>query len=148
MNFHFWISLICLFLLVNGYNTPSESDYNTYRELENALSNSSYALFSIRELFFPSVGRSPLCTPIIYELTCTTPQNYSFLWTQYDSRTIVGQILVSFAYYGVTLRGFDWENSCWFFRSNERTPVLRLNFSDCSIENLEEQLFRFTAVVS
>lgn len=143
---------LSLVLLANSY-TPSEDDYNAYNELVSALGNNSHAHFILRELYFPSIGQSPICTPIKYELICdgSSPQNFSFLWTEYDTSTYIGQILVSFAYYGVIVRGFDWEESCRFFQNDQQSspvPVLKLNLGDCSNQELQAQLVHFTAAVS
>lgn len=147
---HSVLFLLLLSFLTRGLTyIPTEEEFDLHNQFVDALNNNSFALFTLRELFFPSVGTSPLCTPIIYEITCddSSSRNLTYLWTQYNSQSLVGQILISSAYYGIVLRGFDWESSCWFFRD---TAVLRLNMDElnCDSDVVLKQLKIFTATVS
>ena len=146
---HSILFFLLLSFLARGLTyAPTEEDFDLNNQFVDALKNNSFALFTLRELFFPSVGVSPLCTPIIYEITCdnSSTLNFSFLWTQYDSQSLVGQILISSAYYGIVLKGFDWESSCWFFKNT----TLRLSKDEfnCESDALLTQLKIFTATVS
>lgn len=147
---HSVLFLLLLSFLARGLTyTPTEEDFDLHNRFVGALNNNSFALFTLRELFFPSVGPSPLCAPIIYEITCDdySTRNFSYLWTQYDSHSLVGQILISSAYYGIVLRGFNWEDSCWFFNDS---AFLRLNMDEfnCESDAVFTQLKIFTATVS
>ena len=129
--------------------------YNIHNILEESLTNNTYALFQLSELFFPREGNPPVCTPIEYRITCMDQGtfNTSYLWTIYDSQSPVGQILLSSAFYGIILKGFDWEQTCYFFSDTPPT-VLELEALelDCynadKNETLLEEMRRFTVVVS
>ena len=163
-----WLLVCCLYAgclgfgggkAANAPEPPTQEEFYVYENLSNSLTSDKYAMFLIRELFFPSVGESPVCVPITYSLDCTgssPPFNYSnhsfdFLWTEYNSEAFVGQLLLSSAYYGVVLDGFDWVDYCWFFDESDVTVRLNLSVSTtpCNSDNpvLISQLQSFTALV-
>ena len=149
------IVLILCLLLTGGFAyLPTQEQFQIHNQLQDALFNDTFTLFTLSEVFFPRVGITPVCVPIKYELSCSQSHKYNacFLWTTYNSQSHVGQILLGYAYYGVILTGFDWEKSCWFF-SDAVTTVLQLNVSDLECNNytnftLQAELQGFTAVVS
>ncbi|XP_019851856.1 PREDICTED: uncharacterized protein LOC109581846 [Amphimedon queenslandica] len=115
-----------LFLFFTLAQSITEKEFTIYNELEEALTNNSLALFSLRKLFFPSTGApGRLCTPIRYQLSCGEDINvtYNYLWTQYNSNNLVGQILVNFAHYGIVLRGFNWEQYCHLYHINGSVTI-------------------------
>ena len=129
-------------------HSATEEEFELYSELEGAFTNNSLALYNLRKLFFPPTGApGRLCSPIQYQLSCNG-NNISFLWTQYDTDSLVGQILVSFAYYGVVLRGFNWEQYCKFYR--DKTSVfIKLDVPpsfDCNVD-VYDQLLELTTTV-
>ena len=160
-----WLLVCCLYAGCLGFGggkasdapvPPTEEEFYVYQNLSNSLTSDKYAMFLIREIFFPSVGESPVCVPITYSLDCpgsSPPFNYSFdfLWTEYNSEAFVGQLLLSSAYYGVVLDGFDWVDYCWFFDDSDVIVLLNLSVSatPCNSDNpvLISQLQAFTALV-
>ena len=86
------------------------------------------------------------CTDSV--INCTEPgYRTSFLWTQYDLSTPIGPLLLSYAWDGITLKGFDWEDSCNF----EKDVHFDLNVSNVSCrseEVIKTALKALTAVVS
>lgn len=154
-----WVLVSCIYTVYFGVTAsmpsgpPTMEQYEIYEELSTALTNDDFAMYAIRELFFPSVGASPVCAPIQFSLKCANSSqlfNSSFLWTQYDSQMFVGQLLLSSAFYGIVLDGFDWVDYCWFFEDENATQVLNLSIpSACDgLDSvLSSQLQAITALV-
>ena len=146
--------LVALLSLTCWAKQPSQEDYYIQQQLVSALFNNPYARFTLRELFFPRVGEAPVCAPIRIELTCNDTDftyNKSQLWTSYDASSPVGQILLSSAYYGILVKGFDWETAC--FTDLESQTIVQLELPSCSnstdnIDILDSQLHAFTVAVS
>lgn len=123
-------------LLYSGFaSLPTYEEYAVYSELEKQLfseEDGPFNIYTLAEVFYPKVGPPPICVPITYTLICpnasancttdpipctdaeSTSFNASFLWSQYDLGTPIGPILLSYAWNGITLKGFDWEDSCSF----------------------------------
>ena len=143
-----------LFLFFTLAQSITEKEFTIYNELEEALTNNSLALFNLRKLFFPSTGApGRLCTPIRYELFCGGDVNvtYNYLWTQYNSNNLVGQILVNFAHYGIVLRGFNWEQYCHLYHINSSVTIdLDVPYLDCVNDEgiVHKQLLDLTTSVS
>ena len=143
------------YLAVCSSLQPSQESYQLHRELLAALENASFTRYALSELFFPRTGGvSPVCAPISYALDCADGEyNVSFLWSIYDTKTIGGRMLISSAYYGFTLDGFDLiENQCLFFHQNTTTLVQLDVELECSEEEtwrvLLDELTGFTSAVS
>lgn len=147
-----FVSLLLFFVFSCTSATQStQEDYFIQTQLSNALMNSPYALFTLKELFYPN---TPVCNPVRFELTCNDTDftyNKTNLWTSYDANSYVGQILLSSAYYGILVKGFDWESSC----NTESQYLVVLNLQLPSCENmtaetdaLDKQLLAFTITVS
>ncbi len=151
----FFLSSAFLLILTCSAKQPTEEDFYIQERLSLALNNNRYARFSLRELFFPRLGETPVCSPIKYELSCNDTDftyNSSKLWTSYDASSPVGQILLSSAYYGILVRGFDWETAC--YTDTESETLLQLILPSCDDNNiteltevLEKQLLAFTIAV-
>lgn len=132
---------------------PSGELFATFKQLEEALLNGNVSddngevpnLHILAERFYPSRGIGPICVPIVYQIFCNESQecsecincspsesyNTSFLWTKYDADAAVGAILLSYAWSGVILKGFDWEKECLF--SDEL--LLQLRVGDLTFGN-------------
>ena len=136
-----------------------------------------FNLYTLAEVFYPKVGPKPICVPISYTLLCAseisnctdsvincTESGYSnctdsiinctesgyrtsFLWTQYDLSTPIGPLLLSYAWDGITLKGFDWEDSC-NFQKDVHFDLNVANVSCRSKEVIKTALKALTAVVS
>lgn len=148
---------------------PTYEDYVVY-ELENQLlsnADGAFNVYQLAEVFYPKVGPPPICVPINYTLICpnatvisnctkdpipctdseATSFNASFLWSHYDLNTPIGPILLSYAWNGITLKGFDWEESCNF--KNVLHFLLDIDNITCrSGEVIKDALMALTAVVS
>ena len=133
-----FLSLLSISPLLPGSSLaslPTREEYIVYRELENQLltgDDASFKLYRLSETFYPKVGPSPICVPITYILTCpnetiidnctshpipcseTEAEGYraSYLWSQYDLSTAIAPVLLSYAWNGIRLEGFSWEDSC------------------------------------
>ena len=148
------VLLSVLVLLGCSAKQQSQEDYYIQKQLVTSLSKNPYASFTLKELFFPRLGSLPVCAPIVYELSCNDTDfayNTSLLWTSYDAQSYVGQILLASAYYGILVKGFDWETSC--FTDTDSEIVLQLELAGCDnlteqVDTLDKQLLAFTAVVS
>ena len=146
---------------------PTYQEYTVYKKLEEQLlygDNGSFNVFSLAETFYPKVGQEPICVPILYTLTCPNVSsdgfsmdtinckndfgfNSSFLWTQYDLNAPIGPLLLSYAWNGVAMKGFNWESSCDFFQDIH--ILLNVDNITCRSEVvLQKALQALTAVVS
>ena len=150
----FFLSSAILLVASCSAKQPSQEDYYIQQQLLSAFNNNPYARFSLRELFFPRLGESPVCSPIKYELSCNDTDftyNTTKLWTSYDASSPVGQILLSSAYYGILVKGFDWETACFTDSSSEIVVELELPSCDGnmteSMATLDKQLLAFTIAV-
>lgn len=149
------ITFLCLLVLLStsSFATGKSTieDYYVQTQLLNALKANPYAQFSIKDLFYPD---TPVCNPIQFMLTCADDPDFSYnrtnLWTSYDANSYVGQILLSSSYYGIVLRGFDWESSCYTESKDE--VVLELQLPECDVNITSDawnrQLLAFTVTVS
>lgn len=171
-----WITLLLAALSCLGYSSlPTYEEYAVYEELERQLlseEDGPYNIFTLAEVFYPKVGPSPICVPVTYMLicpnesvdmlicpnesvvtnytdpiTCTdTSFNASFLWSQYDLGTPIGPVLLSYAWNGITLKGFDWKDTCNF----QKGVSFELNIANitCRSEQvIQNALKALTAVV-
>ena len=149
---------------------PTHEEYVVYKELEQQLvsgEDASYQLYRLSEVFYPKVGPSPICVPVTYTLTCPNATvidnctsrpipcveteadsfNASYLWSHYDLGAAIGPVLLSYAWSGIRLRGFSWEDSCDLDR--ELRFVLDIDNISCrSGEVIKSALKAMTAVVS
>ena len=145
--------LSALFLLCKASQLSQEA-FDVQSSLVSSLHNSSYALFTIRKLFYPEIGSQPVCATVTYELLCNDTDftyNGTYLWTTYDSGSFVGQILLSSAYYGIVLKGFDWESNCYDEIKDETVLPLELLSCDALTDDtnqFRDQLLALTASVS
>ena len=131
---------------------PLRQAFEIHSELLNALQNATYAKYSLSELFFPRSGENPVCAPISYILNCDNVDQYnsSFLWTLYDTESFAGKMLISSAYYGFTLWGFNWQHQCSFSDATATDVELEVDF-ECSNETesvLNTELQALTSAVS
>jgi hypothetical protein len=128
-------SLSALLFAVRA-SLPTHEEYEVYSELKKQLfatTDGPFNLYTLAEVFYPKVGPPPICVPISYTLTCPNASvitnctdpihctdsesnsfNASFLWSHYDLGSPIGPVLLSYAWNGITLRGFDWEDTCSF----------------------------------
>ena len=133
-----------LVVTIASGSQPTREQFEAYTELEQALVNNSFNLYTLAETFCPSIGHTPICIPVKYNLycdqevcdtciNCTQPEGYniSFLWTQYDMTAPIGPLLLSYASSGIGVRGFDWEEDCLF----QQGIVLELNVSFLNYSN-------------
>lgn len=149
------VALSCL-----GYSSlPTYEEYTVYEELERQLLSNPFYIFTLAEVFYPKVGPSPICVPITYTLICSNESviadstdpisctnsgfNASFLWSQYDLGTPIGPVLLSYAWNGITLKGFDWEDTCNF----QKEVNFELNITCRSERVIQNALKALTAVV-
>ena len=149
-----------------GYSfLPTYEEYTVYEELERQLlsdEDGPFNIFTLAEVFYPKVGPSPICVPITYMLTCPNESviesctdpiscanssfDASFLWSQYDLGTPIGPVLLSYAWNGITLKGFDWEDTCNF--QKEVNFELNIDNITCRSEQvIQNALKSLTAVV-
>ena len=163
------LSLLLSLLHVNCASVPTHEEYIVYSELENQLfsaEDSPFNVYLLAEVFYPKVGPAPICVPIKYTLICpnataidnctsdpiqctelpSTSFNASFLWSEYDLGTPIGPILLSYAWSGIALRGFDWEDSCSFQKGIDFVVDIG-NISCHSGEVIKDALKALTAVV-
>ena len=146
--------LFFLFFTLAQSQSVTEKEFTIYNELEEAVTNNSLALFNLRKLFFPSTGApGQLCSPIQYQLSCSEEINvtYNYLWTQYNTDTLVGQILVNFAHYGIVLRGFNWEQYCLLYHNGSSVNIsIDVPLLDCVGDKdiIYQQLLELTTTVS
>ena len=148
---------LCLpFLCVPAHCTQlTEEYYTTHQELEYALVNSAVNqsipnLYVLVETFFPIEHLEPICLPVTYNLHCdtqticstgdcidctTSNYNASFLWTEYDTTSTIGKILLSYAWSGIELLGFsNWEETCVFkYETTLQLNVTNLTYADRDI---------------
>lgn len=122
------VLLILLVLWVPAATEPSLEQFSLDQSLENALVCSPFSRYVLAETFFPKVGEQPICIPVKYTIfdcsnqTCSASTccnctsalvyNATFLWTQYNIDNVIGPLLLSFAWSGVVVRGFDWGYNC------------------------------------
>jgi hypothetical protein len=152
-------------LFTGGTSLPTHEEYEVYGELEKQLFSTTdgpFNLYILEEVFYPKVGPPPICMPISYTLicpnanvvtNCTDPIhctdsesnsfNASFLWSHYD---LGGPVLISYAWNGITLRGFDWEDTC-NFQEGLHFVLDIANVSCRSGEVVNQSLQALTAVV-
>ena len=153
-------------LFAGRASLPTLEEYEVYGELEKQLFSTAdgpFNLYTLAEVFYPKVGPPPICVPISYTLTienvssnCTDPIpctdaestsfNASFLWSHYDLGSPIGPVLLSYAWNGITLRGFDWEDSC-SFQEGLHFVLDIANVSCRSEEVVNQSLKAMTAVV-
>ena len=124
---------------------PSLQAYDVHNQLLDALQNNTYAKYSLSELFFPRNGTSPVCAPISYNLTCESDTeynaSYAYLWTIYDTESFAGKMLLSSAYFGFTLWGFNnWQQQCSFDHTDTTEVSLVVQGLDCSSNETEDIL--------
>ena len=149
------LALFLGYLAVCSSLQPSRESYQLHKELLTALQNASFTRYTLSELFFPRLGGgSPVCAPISYVLSCADGEyNTSFLWSLYDTESFAGRMLISSAYYGFTLAGFDLIQSQCLFISQDTTTLVQLNVEmECSEEETQRillnELTAFTSAVS
>lgn len=150
-----------LIVAVTKASQPTEVQAQTYNKLETALVNSSLNLYSLAQTFYPPIGHSLICIPVKYHITCdyqemcstcvdcTQPEGYnaSYLWTVYDVNAPIGPLLLSYASSGISVRGFNWEESCTI--SQETTLELAITSLNNSNESLiMDTLLGMTAKVT
>lgn len=119
------------------------NDYNAFKQLEAALihgnTSSIHNLDILADTFFPRQSAAPLCASISYILEDPDSgmvDNHTFLWTGSYLPFNTGILLLSYAQSGITLKGFEWENTCLF--RNRREISLQptsFNYSDQVILN-------------
>lgn len=142
---------------------PSLEQFSLDQSLENALVCSPFSRYVLAETFFPKIREQPICIPIEYTVfgcanqTCDASvccnctgdllYNATFLWTQYSVDNVIGPLLLSFAWTGIVVRGFDWECDCLV--SGGIDLELRLGQLDWNRSEplMEPALRRMTAVV-
>ena len=149
-----------LVVTIASGSQPTREQFETYGELEQALVNNSLNLYTLAETFCPSIGHTPICIPVKYNIlcheeevcdtciNCAQPEGYniSFLWTQYDMTAPIGPLLLSYASSGIGVRGFDWEEDCLFQQGIVLELYLPfLNYSNTSLIN--DSLHKMTARV-
>ena len=165
------LSLLFLCLMVLSVPTHSTQvsveSYTTHRELEYALLNSVINqtvpnLYVLANTFFPIEHLEPICLPVTYHLDCDTLNicssgdcidcttsnfNASFLWTEYDTTSAIGKILLSYAKSGIELLGFsNWEETCVFgYQTSLQLNVTNLTYADRDV--VMETLKKITAQV-
>ena len=157
-------------LLGSNYaSLPTYEEYVVYEELENQLlskEDSAFNVYQLAEVFYPKVGPSPICAPFTYTLVCPNASvisnctedlipcadseagsfNATYLWSHYDLSTPIGPVLLSYACNGITLKGFDWQDSCSF--RNGLHFVLNIDNITCrSGDVIRDALKALTAVV-
>lgn len=123
--------LVLLTLIISCSSVPpTVEEYQTYEILEKALLKAemddrvSYNVFLLAETFYPKVGLPPICMPVNYTLRCneSCSEHFNcsldyetyFLWTEYNLDLPIGTLLLSYAWSGIVLRGFNWEGTCHF----------------------------------
>ena len=167
---HFFVlASVLASLQTSQASLPTYEEYIVYSELENQLlstENGPFNAYKLAEVFYPKVGPSPICVPITYTLICpnaivisnctkdpipcteteSTSFNASFLWSQYDLGTPIGPVLLSYAWNGITLRGFDWEDSCSFQKGLHFVLDIA-NITCCSGEVIKYAMKALSAVV-
>lgn len=132
---------------------------SVYNDLQKALINGNTS--SVRNLdvlanaFFPKNAREPVCVPIKYTLPCNSSnttleldllfQNHSFLWTANYISFSTGVLLLSYSKSGITLKGFEWERSCFFI--NETEIELEIDPFLCDSNILSDSLKTLTSQV-
>lgn len=159
-------ALVLSFIVCVSASQPTYQEYVVYEELEKQLlfgEDGPFNIYTLAETFYPKVGKGPICVPISYTLICPNASSYvactesinctefgfnsTFLWTQYDLNTPIGPLLLSYAWSGITLKGFDWEDSCIFLEDIHIT----LNIENVTCKSqfmLKQALQALTAVVS
>ena len=157
------ICLTFLFVASNGVQ-PNEDEYTVYKLIQKAIVDGSTDgvsnLYVLETNFYPAQRSSPICIPVDYDLMCNyshTPcfkddadtLNTSFLWSEYDLTQPIGAILLSYAYSGIILKGFDWEHACIYtdpFRLSLTLTADNMTlFDDTTITNA---LLKITSQVS
>ena len=149
-----------LVVTIASGSQPTREQFEAYTKLEQALVNNSLNLYILAETFCPSIGHTPICIPVKYDLQCDQQvcdtcinciqpvgYNISFLWTQYDMTAPIGPLLLSYASSGIGVRGFDWEEDCLFQQGIvlELNNVSFLSYSNTSLIN--DSLHKMTARV-
>ena len=128
--------------------------YAVYQQMQDALihgnTSSIHNLDILADVFFPKGGLEPVCVPITYNLVCSDNESmydannleddirYSFLWTQNYITFSTGVLLLSYSGSGITLKGFEWENSCIFM--NETMLILEVSSLNCSSDIVDDSL--------
>ena len=159
------IALFSLALWAPVASQPNQNQFSLYQHFENALLCDQFTKYVLLETFFPKVGMQPICTPVNYRLLNCTDQvcyadnccncpdfgtsfyNVSFLWTKYNVDNAIGPLLLSSAWSGIVVRGFDWETNCLISGGIELVlRVGKLSF-DQAEPLLDETLQGLTAVV-
>ena len=164
----------CILLQLESMQVPQQDDYNydydrfTYYDiLSNALTNSSFNLHKLSEVF----GKTLLCVPVTYNLhcmeecdgnysetvNCTSSYTSSFLWTYFDPSNYAGRFLFSLTRSALNyfLLGVSNEtcpvskNNSWAFTLYLQVQKLPCLKSNVSIEELiVDVLKRITGRVS
>ena len=99
-------------------------EYNFHTVLERALYSDMMNIFNIGQGGFKLTSGSRLaCIPVTYSIArdcsggCNTScpldgSTWTFLWSTFDTKTVLGQIFLHYAIYGLRVFGFEWENQC------------------------------------
>ncbi len=148
------VSFVCILTLLSPIECAlPHKDYVTEHELELALlhsvNNESIPnLYVLANTFFPPQQRvEPVCVPVQYSIhcensplctstvciNCTNGTGFvsDYLWTVYDVKSPIGNVLLSYALDGIDLVGFSsWEESCSL--SDPIILYLNLNLTDSS----------------
>lgn len=112
-----------------------ESNYELHRVLEDGLANNSKNLYDIQKARFKHKSESRIaCLSVQYELKCISQDgncsllisngtssecsinvngsHTSFLWSSFDTRTFLGDMLLRYTIYDLRVFGFEWEGDC------------------------------------
>ena len=142
--------------------------YDLYEKLQDSLLN-GYSINAsvpntqvLADGFFPKRSAEPVCIPVTYTLLCnesssTTdiyddpvqclqpPYKASYLWTAFGTSKTVITLLYSYAQYGVSLKGFGWDQACTF--TGEIQIQLRFNALNYRSDLITQSLLNLTSQV-
>ena len=134
--------------------------YHVYNQLENALINGNTSSVSnlkvLEDAFFPMQIPEPVCVTIKYSLICNDDTDLEavemnltqqYLWTEYYIPYTTSILLFSFSRSGITLRGFEWEDSCLFMNTTEIELRLDSDSVNCLSKDVEDALKDLTSQV-
>lgn len=133
----------------------SSESYELYKQLQHALisnkTTSPIPNFEVlADAFFPKQSAEPVCVLVKYNITGDSGDDvgkYSvdYLWTKNYMSRVITKLLFSYSQSGVTLKGFEWEQSCQF--DSTANIVLETDLSNYSSDTIESSLRDLTSQV-
>ena len=158
-------------ILASSSNNGQFQRNELQKMLIEALFNSTDNFYLIKNAFQQEPGVHKICIPVRYSVTCTDQQpedsdkdldhffnctngyTWGTIWTEFDTKTIAGNLLIYFASNGFSVFGFDWGGACdtddvKSLLNTTTVLVLTVPSLSCSEKDLQLVLLYITTLVS